>query len=130
MSVAVSLDALHARVDEFGAAAYLVTVGGSGAPHIASVTVSWSGDRLVMGAGRTSARNVAAGDTVTLLWPPSAPDGPYSLLVDGGAEVLPPADDDDTRVAVSPATAVLHRTAQADPSGPRCVAVDGGAGQA
>jgi hypothetical protein len=131
MSVAVSLDALHAQVDEFGPVAYLVTVGGSGAPHIVSVTVSWSGDRLVMGAGRTSARNVAAGGTLTLLWPPCGADGPYSLLVDGRGEVLPRgADDDDTRVAFSPTTAVLHRSAPAHPSGPRCVAIDGGAGPA
>jgi len=122
MSVAVSLDALRDRVAEFGPVAYLVTVGGSGSPHIASVTVAWEDDRLVMGAGRTSTANVAAGGTVTLLWPPPVADGDYSLLADGSAELIRPTDDaGDLLVAFRPTKAVLHRTARAAGSGPTCV---------
>ncbi|MHB8467592.1 MAG: pyridoxamine 5'-phosphate oxidase family protein [Acidimicrobiales bacterium] len=116
MSVPVSLEALAVRISEFGERAYLLTVGDSARPHIASVLVSVRDDGVACGAGRSSRANVARNPTATLLWAPVA-DGSYSLIVDGDAV----ADDAVERVTVIPATAVLHRIAGADGDGPTCL---------
>jgi len=49
---------------------------------------------------------------VTLLWPPSEPDG-YSLIVDGQAEISE-ANDETARLGVVPTRALLHREADTD----------------
>jgi hypothetical protein len=118
VSLAVSLDALRDKVQGVGAAAYLVTVDEAGLPHVVSVAVGWEDDRLIVGAGGTSARNVATRPGATLLWA-SSEDG-YSLIVDGTAEVLGPPE---AGIAISPSSAVLHRTVDAAGSGPRCLPV-------
>jgi hypothetical protein len=61
--------------------------------------------------GRTR-RNVEKHGDVTLLWPPSDPDG-YSLIVDGRADVLGVSDatDDAVVLQVAPTRALLHRNA-------------------
>jgi Pyridoxamine 5'-phosphate oxidase len=120
MSLAVSLDALQEKVQAVGPAAYLVTVDEAGLPHVVSVGVRWEDDRLLVGAGRSSVKNVAARPGTTLLWPPA--DGEYSLIVDGTGEVLA---GPDTGIAIRPSSAVLHRTADASGSGPRCLPVTG-----
>ena len=61
MSVPVAPDELARRIDAYGAAAFLVTVGDDGAPHVVSVTASWKDGAVVVGAGRL--------DAATLLGP-------------------------------------------------------------
>lgn len=120
VSVTVALDELRARVAEFDAAAYLVTVGENARPHVVSVNVEWAEGHLVAGAGRTTSANIAANPTVSLLWPPPGDDG-YSLIVDGTAETQ---DREGTAVVVlEPSRAVLHRVADAIGDGPSCVTV-------
>jgi hypothetical protein len=123
VSVAVELDALRARVDEFGAHAYLVTVGEDRLPHVVSVVVTCGegeeADRLLMRGGRRTGANLAASPAATLLWPP-APGGAYSLIVDGTGEVSP---TDEGAVAVRPSAAILHRVAGAPGEGPSCLPV-------
>ncbi|HZM32368.1 MAG TPA: pyridoxamine 5'-phosphate oxidase family protein [Acidimicrobiales bacterium] len=122
MTEKVDLAGLPDRVDEYGPAAYLVTVGEGGAPHVVSVTVARAGTTLQLAAGRTSRRNATANPTVTLLWP-AGPDGQYSLLVDGRAAV--PAGGDgggpDTPLEIEPTSAILHRDAGGQ--GPTCLPV-------
>ncbi len=108
MSVPVPLDQLRDAVDRYGPRPYLLTTGGDGRPHAVAVAVRWDGDRLVAGAGRTTARNVAARPGVCLLWPPVGEDR-FSLLVDGAATLAEAGE-----VVVTPERAVLHRP-PADP---------------
>jgi len=102
------------RIEEFGSVAFLVSVGEDGAPHTVSVAVIQSGDDLLAAAGGRTSANVAERPDVTLLWP-ARPGEPYSLIVDGHAELR------GERVAIRPARAVLHRLAHADPGLPSCV---------
>ena len=122
MSVPVALDELRAEVARSGPVAFLLTVSAGTAPHAVSADVRWDGDVLVVGAGRTTARNVGAAPAVTLLWPRSGDD--YSLIVDGSGVV----DGDVVRIA--PSRAILHRSVlAAAPDGhtggdaPRCITV-------
>jgi hypothetical protein len=108
MSIAVGLDELRARIDEFVADAYVLTVSDDGRAHSVAVAVAWDGDELVIGAGGTSRRNASARPLVALLWPPNAP-GEFSLIVDATATRV-----DEARVWLEPTRAVLHRPA---PSG-------------
>src|SRR6478735_869879 len=117
MSVPVELDALRSRVDEYGRVAYLVTVGDTGAAHVVSVELGFDGDRLVVPAGRTTRRNLAANPALTLLWP-LGPDPAYSMIVDA---VAVPFGADAAEVLVEPRSAVLHRVAGASGEGPTCV---------
>lgn len=117
MTEKVDLAGLGDRIDDYGPAAYLVTVGEGGAPHVVSVTVARQGATLSVPAGNTTRRNAAAQPSVTLLWP-AGPDGQYSLLVDGVAE---PAADPDAPLAVRPTAAILHREAAGQ--GPTCLPV-------
>ena len=123
MSIAVDLSALAERVEEYGPIAYLVTVSAEGLPHVVSVTVAWDGDdrrRLVVGAGRHTAANVADNPTVTLLWP-APPGGAYGLIVDGQARV--DGEGADATLDIGPTAAVLHRTPAGDPESPSCITV-------
>lgn len=120
MTEKVDLAGLGERIDELGPAAYLVTVGEDGRPHVVSVQVDRDGERLTMPAGRTTCANVAARPVATLLWP-APPGGDYSLLVDGT-----PATGDaagEGSVTIVPASAILHRVADASGSGPTCLPV-------
>lgn len=115
MSVAVALDELRRRVDEFGPLAFLVTTGPEAGAHVVSVGVSFDGEHLRLPAGRTSSANVERTGTATLLWP--GPGGPYSLIVDGQASC------EDGAVVVRPTRAVLHRLADAPDELPSCVTI-------
>ena len=59
MSIAVGLDELRAKIDEFTTDAYLLTVSDDGRAHSVAVPVRWDGDELVVPAGRTTRRNAA-----------------------------------------------------------------------
>jgi hypothetical protein len=112
MSVAVELERVREEAMRRGSGAFLLTVSGDGRPHVVAVAVAWQDGSLVMGAGRSSARNATDRPGVTLLWPPVAPRG-YSLIVDGDAAVEP--SEDGGRVTVRASRAVLHRPGTAEP---------------
>jgi hypothetical protein len=103
----VLLDGLREQTTKFGPSAYVITVTDGGKPHVVSVMVDWSDDRLVFGAGRTTLACVAARSDVALLWAPIEPGG-YSLIVDGVATREDPQRD---RLSLRPAKAILHRSA-------------------
>jgi hypothetical protein len=120
MSVAVSLQELHERIEACGPRAFLVTVSEGGDAHVVSVVVRRDGDALAFDAGRTSRANVAARPTATLLWPSRAFEGgEYSLIVDGDGDVT----DDGDVVIVHPTAAVFHRIAGSTGGGPSCIQV-------
>jgi hypothetical protein len=115
----VDLTGLPDRIDEYGPAAYLVTVGEGGAPHVVSVTVERAGTTLRLATGNTSRRNASVNPVVTLLWP-AGPDGQYSLLVDGRAAAGARAGADG-QLEIEPTSAILHRVASGH--GPTCLPV-------
>lgn len=117
MSTRIDLVELSDVVAARGVAAYLLSVGGSHdpAPHVVSVAVEPVGDRLVVGAGRTTSGNVGRHPAVTLLWPLSAESPDHSLVVDGVATL----DPGGATISIRPTGAILH---VATPSSPdrRC----------
>jgi hypothetical protein len=122
MSVRVPLEALREQIETVGPDVFLLTVSDGTSPHAVSAEVRWDGEQLVVGAGRTTARNVAAAPAVTLLWPATGRD--YSLIVDGSGAV------DGDVVRITPERAILHRSVlAAAPDGhttgdaPRCITV-------
>lgn len=109
---------LQAKIDEFGPAAFVTTVGDDGKPHVVSARVSFADGEVAAEVGKTTAANVGRGSTVTLLWP--APDGgAYCLIVDGAGSIGAGA----ASLTVEPVRAVLHRLASAPDAGPSCVTV-------
>jgi hypothetical protein len=120
VSVPVALESLREQVAEFGPVAFLLTVTDDGRPHIVSVNVAWDHDRLIAGAGRTTAANASRQPAVSLLWP-AVGRGDYGLIVDGTAQVTPRADE--TVLTIAPTRAVLHRLASAGADGPSCITV-------
>ena len=102
MSIAVALDELPAKIDEYPTDAYLLTVGDDGRAHTVAVVARWVGDELVVPAGNTTARNATARPSVALLWPPAGRGG-FSLIVDADARV------DGNQITLRPTKAVLHR---------------------
>lgn len=107
MSIAVGLDELRTRIDEFDTDAYLLTVSDDGRAHSVAVVVQWDGDEIVISSGGTTRRNASARPLVALLWPP-AERGNFSLIVDATAVRV---DDDAEVVVLEPTRAVLHRPA-------------------
>jgi hypothetical protein len=119
VSVAVSLQELHERIEACGPRAFLVTVSEGGDAHVVSVVVRRDGDALAFDAGRTSRANLASRPMATLLWPSrSFDDGEYSLIVDGDGVAA-----DGEGVVVYPTAAVLHRIAGSAGGGPSCIRV-------
>ena len=108
MSIAVGLDELRQRIDEFPTDPYLITVGDEERAHSVAVALRWSGDDLVVAAGTTSVRNATARPLVALLWPPPERGG-FSLIVDADARV------DGNEITLRPTRAVLHRAPEALP---------------
>jgi hypothetical protein len=106
MSVLVELADLGARIAEFGDRAFLVSVGGDGKAHVVSTAVVWCDGVIEAGAGRRTRANVTTQPAVTLLWP-AVPGGPFSLIVDAGADA---PDDGDGPLTLRPQHAVLHRS--------------------
>ncbi len=117
MGAPLDTASLAERVVEYGPIAHLVTVSPGGRPHVVSVRVEERDGDLVVQVGRHTAGNAAERPGVTLLW--AAPAGRhYSLIVDGTARAGPGGT-----LAVTPTRAVLHRTADGDPSTPNCITV-------
>lgn len=95
---------------------YLVTVNEKMRSHVVPVTAELrAGEVIVSGVGKRSLANVAFQESVSLVSPPTRPDG-YSLIIDGDAKVV----GDDLQLTLT--RAVLHRSssvqgAQSNPSG-------------
>jgi hypothetical protein len=138
VSVAVDLEALSARIAEYGDAAYLVTVTDDQQPHVVSVRVRVDGEHLAMDVGRGTRANLTRRPTLTLLWHPVS-GGDYSLIVDGTVATTTGTTATGTTtagttaagttavgattgggIAVLPDSAVLHRVAGAAGQGPTC----------
>ena len=122
MSVPVSLPALAAQVDVYGAVAYVVTISDDGRPHTVSAQVSLDAGVLRAPVGRTTATNAAARPATTVLWPP-ADDPRYSLIVDADA-MVEGTPGVDAVLVLTPTRAVQHRVADADDDVPSCLPVD------
>lgn len=111
---------LEARIAEFGATAYLVTVRPEGRPHLVATPVVWDDGEVVTSAGDRTTANVGVHADVTLLWA-APPGGGYCLLVDGVARVADAGGAPCLRVR--PSRAVLHRTPDGDPAAASCITV-------
>lgn len=106
MSIRVELEDLAAAVEARGPDAFLASVREEH-PHLVAVQVRVLDDgRLVVGAGRRTALNVADRPEVALLWPDTPEHPANSLLVDGTAAAI---DGDDDHLAITPTSAILHR---------------------
>ena len=104
MSVQVDLDKLAEVLADF-TFAYLITVSDDHRAHTVAVDPVLAGGIFDVGpVGRTTFRNLADRDGVTLLWPPRASRG-YTLIVDGRGLI----SGDDAPLQIVPSHAVLHR---------------------
>lgn len=123
MSIPVELADLRSKTAEY-TWAYLLTVRSDATPHLVSLSPQWSeltgsgsgsGPAILLSVSPGTARNAAAGATVTLCYPPLDHDG-YSLIIDGTADAdvghsgvdVP---DGKQLIGFSPTGAVLHRSA-------------------
>lgn len=122
MSIKVELGELRQQVDACGSYAYLLTVTEDGRPHAVSLRVEWDGEELLGRPGPRTLANAERCPEVSLLWPDSGREG-FSLFVNGPAEVR--ADGDSAKVAIKPATAVLHKTPEGDEQAPGCMPLFG-----
>jgi nitroimidazol reductase NimA-like FMN-containing flavoprotein (pyridoxamine 5'-phosphate oxidase superfamily) len=122
LSIKVELEELHDQVAACGSYAFLLTVSDDGRPHAVSLRVAWDGDALVGAPGPRTLANAERSPEVSLLWPQSGRAG-FTLFVNGRAEVR--ADGESSRVAIKPATAVLHKTPEGEVDAPGCVPVFG-----
>lgn len=121
VSIPVELTDLAERIEQFGSVAYLVTVNADGSPHVVSVEIQWDDlGRLSVPVGNRSLANADESPSVTLLWP-AHPGDSYGLIVDGQATGKD--GDVESRLAIAPTAAVLHRTPAGDPSSPSCIRV-------
>jgi hypothetical protein len=103
MSIAVPLDELEARLDDFPWG-YLVTVRDDGRAQSLAVPTQYVDGALIAVVGARAAANAAARPNVTLLFPgPTGRD--MSLIVDGDATL------EDEQIRITPTWAVMHRPA-------------------
>lgn len=107
MSVPVGLDELAGLVATCGPEALLATVTATGTPHVVSVTVTWTDDGIVAGAGRRTAANVAEHPACALVFPAVDAED-LRLIVDGTATLR------GDRLVIRPHSAIRHRRATPD----------------
>jgi hypothetical protein len=107
VSIGVDVNALAGELERFGVAAFVMTAGEEGRPHISHVALRLDHGALRCEIGRRTAANARLSPHVAILWPPYESGG-YSLIVDADATV------DGTQLQLTPTRAVLHRPA---PSG-------------
>jgi hypothetical protein len=117
MSIPVELHTLAEAIARYGDAAFVLTGGDDGRPHVSHVRVETQETGLSVVAGRHTASNVARQPLLALLWPTPEPDG-YSLIVDARAEVV--RTGDEVRLRITPTRAVLHRPAPAPAADAAC----------
>jgi hypothetical protein len=104
VSIGVDVNALAAELERFGTAAFVLTAGEEGRPHISHVALRLVDGALRCDVGKRTAANTRTSAKVAILWPPYEPGG-YSLIVDADATV------DGTQLSLQPTRAVLHRPA-------------------
>ncbi len=108
MSIPVEPADIGKQMEQFGTAAYVLTVRDDATPHIAHLDMRLDGSVLRCGASRSAAANVAQRPTISLLWPPFEPGG-YSMIVDAEARTVDSADG--LELELRPSSGVLHRPA-------------------
>ncbi len=108
MSIPVEPADIGKQMEQFGNAAYVLTVRDDATPHIAHLAMRLDGDVLRCGASRSAAANVAQRPTISVLWPPYEPGG-YSMIVDAVARTADGADG--LELELRPTNGVLHRPA-------------------
>ena len=120
MSLAVELEDLAQRIQEYGPVALVVSVGEDGRPHVVSAQVEFAGDTVRAAVGNTTASNASARSAVTLVWP-ALPGSSYCLILDGSASI--DTTTGSNTLVVAPTRSVLHRIAGAPESQPSCVTI-------
>jgi len=108
MSHPVDTEELSERLDEYGNAAFVITVGTDGCPKVVHVPIIWDGEALRCTPGGGTLANLASLAPVTLVFPPPRP-GAYSMLLDGEGIA------DDVFAVIRPSGGVLHRPAPGHP---------------
>ena len=108
MSIPVEPADIGKQMEQFGNAAYVLTVRDDATPHIAHLAMRLDGDVLRCGASRSAAANVAQRPTISVLWAPFEPGG-YSMIVDAVAHTVDGADG--LELELRPTSGVLHRPA-------------------
>lgn len=108
MSIPVEPGDIGKQMEQFGNAAYVLTVRDDATPHIAHLAMRLDGEVLRCGASRSAAANVAQRPTISVLWPPYEPGG-YSMIVDAVASTFDGADG--LELELQPTSGVLHRPA-------------------
>ena len=113
VSVKITIDDLTDRLDEYGTAAFLVTVGADSSPKVVHAPVVWDGEVLRCTPGGGTLANLTGGGLVTLVFP-APEDGGYSMFLDGRGV---PDPDDDAVAVIEFTGGVLHRPAPDAPGG-------------
>ncbi len=108
MSIPVEPGDIGKQMEQFGSAAYVLTVRDDATPHIAHLAMRLDGDVLRCGASRSAAANVAQRPSISVLWPPYEPGG-HSMIVDAVARTVDGADG--LELELRPTNGVLHRPA-------------------
>ena len=108
MSIPVEPGDIGKQMEQFGTAAYVLTVRDDATPHIAHLNMRLDGDVLRCGASRSAAANVAQRPSISVLWPPYEPGG-YSMIVDAAARTVDGAEG--LELELRPTSGVLHRPA-------------------
>ena len=108
MSIPVTGDDLTTRLEEYGSACFLVTVGADGSPKVVHVPVLWDGEVLRCTPGAGTLRNLGDGGSATLVFPAPVHDA-HSMLLDGTGR----ANGDVAVVSVD--GGVLHRPSPVTP---------------
>jgi hypothetical protein len=106
VSIAVEPADLPETAARFGDAAYVLTAGADGRPHVSHVRVRVGDGTVEFTAGRSTRANLASRPAV-VLWPPYEPGG-FSLIVDAAAA---PGEATGDVVVLVATHAVLHRPA-------------------
>ena len=109
----VTVDDLADRLDEYGTAAFVVTVGVDSSPKVVHAPVVWDGEVLRCTPGGGTLANLTGGGPVTLVFP-TPENGGYSMFLDGRGV---PDPDDDAIAVIEFTGGVLHRPAPDAPGG-------------
>ncbi len=110
MSIPVTTDDLATKLEEYGAACFLLSVPpGGGHPKVAHVPVVWDGEVLRCTPGGGTLRNLGEGAPVTLVFPGPTRDS-HSMLLDGTGRAV---GEETAEIEVT--GGVLHRPAPDSP---------------